>query len=79
MAEITSEHARAAAMTYSTHTIRTAALKSHGYYRQILDKTRDGQPLDEHGSGQPNNSSRMLLEDRGDWLTYRVNRSVVLM
>ena len=35
-------------MTHSTHTLRTAALKAHGYYRQILDKTRNGQPLDEH-------------------------------
>ena len=35
-------------MTLHTHILRTAALKAHGYYRQILDKTRDGQPLDEH-------------------------------
>jgi len=35
-------------MTHSTRTLRTAALKAHGYYRQILDKTRNGQPLDEH-------------------------------
>ena len=35
-------------MTLHTHTLRTAALKAHGYYRQILDKTRSGQPLDEH-------------------------------
>ena len=35
-------------MTLHTRTLRTVALKAHGHYFQILDKTRDGQPLDEH-------------------------------